>query len=123
MKKAFTILLLFAVSLQIFGKLIVWLDYHYNQNYIVENYCINKALPKKHCKGKCYLKKQLEKADDRSSTNNAGQRIEIKDFIGFCFESSVFKINPSITTSDSSFVFSNEYAFQIVRSIFHPPKV
>ncbi len=38
--------------------------YHMNKKYISEQLCENRNNPSKHCKGHCYLSKQLEKADE-----------------------------------------------------------
>ncbi len=60
MKQASTILLLLIVLLQTFSRFVVEADYFLNRSYIAKVLCINKTQPERHCKGKCYLAKQLK---------------------------------------------------------------
>jgi hypothetical protein len=63
------IILLVVFSAQQSSRLLVWLDYTMNQPYIAANLCENKAKPQLRCKGKCYLKKQLAKAETPDATS------------------------------------------------------
>ncbi|MDC8003053.1 hypothetical protein POV27_03265 [Aureisphaera galaxeae] len=47
------------------------LYYQLNIDYIIETYCINKEAPELQCNGKCFLSKQLEKADDNQKEETA----------------------------------------------------
>ncbi|HLP50413.1 MAG TPA: hypothetical protein VK154_05980 [Chitinophagales bacterium] len=38
--------------------------YHFNKQYITQQLCENRSNPQSHCKGHCYLSKQLKKADE-----------------------------------------------------------
>lgn len=40
-------------------------NFHLNQKEIVRMECENKNRPELHCNGKCYLAKQLQKAEDQ----------------------------------------------------------
>lgn len=44
---------------------IVYLEYEFNKEYIIKNYCVNKNRPQLHCDGKCYLAKKLRAAQDK----------------------------------------------------------
>ncbi len=57
------ILLILSLSYQCFLKLGIVVWYEYNKDYIAQNLCENRAQPEKKCCGKCYLNKQLKKAD------------------------------------------------------------
>lgn len=39
--------------------------YYINKKMIAEQLCVNKANPNLHCQGKCYLSKQLKKAEQQ----------------------------------------------------------
>jgi len=47
-----------------------YIDYTIHYKYISTVLCENKDKPMLNCNGKCYLKKQLNKASDQSSQNN-----------------------------------------------------
>lgn len=48
---------------------LVYLEYVINQAAITELLCENKEQVEMHCKGKCHLKKQLDKANDSTESN------------------------------------------------------
>lgn len=52
------------MSWQLLFKTVYIAYWKINQDYITENYCVNKDKPKMHCNGKCHLAKQLEKAEE-----------------------------------------------------------
>ena len=63
------LILLLVFSAQQSSRLLVWIDYTVNQSYIANTLCENKAKPQLRCNGKCYLKKQLAKAETPDATN------------------------------------------------------
>ena len=42
-----------------------------NQNFIAKTLCENKNKPQMHCNGKCYLYKQLKKAEEKEAEKNS----------------------------------------------------
>jgi len=67
----------YTLSLKVFYVI----DWKMNQDIITEKYCENKDKPMMNCNGKCYLSKQLEKAeqqeqDERNQHPNPKQKIE-----------------------------------------------
>ena len=52
-----------------FQRSLPYWAYNTNKTYIASTFCENKAKPMMHCDGKCYLKKQLKKADSDASKN------------------------------------------------------
>ncbi len=65
-------------------KLSIVAYYEYNRQYIAANLCENRDKPQLKCCGKCYLRKQLKKADDgadRSGPAGKGQWSESSAFI------------------------------------------
>jgi len=49
------------------GTLVV-VHYQANKRYIAKTLCENRSKPNKKCEGKCYLKKQLKKAEEAEKT-------------------------------------------------------
>ena len=112
--------LLLAILLQIFSKMVIYIDYKINMNYIIMRYCVNKNNPAAHCNGKCHLMKQLKNDDNQQKTpgNNLKVKVEIQlfpinekisHFNVRCPEE--FNFPPLITTKPNSPSFP----------IFHPP--
>jgi hypothetical protein len=70
----FTILIL----LQSFSQEVLVLNYQVNKARITQLFCVNKARPRLHCNGKCYLAKQLRKANGDSDKAPAAARAKVK---------------------------------------------
>ncbi|MFN8310861.1 MAG: hypothetical protein U0T73_12945 [Chitinophagales bacterium] len=64
MKKAVAILLLPMLLLQHFMSIGMWCYYEANKSYYIQQLCENKNKPALHCNGKCYLAKQMKKAEE-----------------------------------------------------------
>lgn len=112
------------ISYMVFRPLIPLAEYAVNYNYIVKTLCENKSKPELHCNGKCYLSKELAKANsDTESTpfnkiKNSGQKIldiytlpEITKVI----------INGKIIISNFNFTYETGYSFLFLKHIFKPP--
>lgn len=70
----FTVLLL----LQSFGQEVLVVNYQVNKARITQLFCVNKARPRLHCNGKCYLAKQLRKASDGPGKAPGVARAKVK---------------------------------------------
>ena len=81
--KVFTVILIaFSLSFQCFVQLGVSSWYHLNREAITDLYCINKDKPELGCKGKCHLKKQLERtSDQQEDEHQVNTKIEWTVFI------------------------------------------
>ncbi len=75
--------------LQTLGREVLVLDYQLNKARITALYCVNKARPKLHCNGNCYLMQQLRKADitDKKAPTSATAKVkyEVLPQAGFRF--------------------------------------
>jgi hypothetical protein len=69
-----TALLLF----QSLGRELLVLNFAVNQATITAKYCVNKARPRLHCAGKCYLARQLRRAESSSTKAPAGALAKLK---------------------------------------------
>ena len=70
----FTLLLL----LQSFGRELLVLNFTVNQAAIIQQHCVNKARPFLRCNGKCYLAKQLRRAENGPTKAPAGALAKVK---------------------------------------------
>ncbi len=76
MRIALSILLFVVFSFHNMMKLSVITVYELNKEYIAQNLCVNKDKPELQCNGKCYLKKQLDKTDQNSKTDNKSNSLK-----------------------------------------------
>jgi hypothetical protein len=119
------ILLLLSLSYQLFVKLGVVVWYEYNKDYIAKNLCENRDKPEKKCCGKCYLRKQLKKADD-GNTTPTGKTVPSKWNMG---EVVVFLIPEQInipvfhkTGQLRKLPINEQYiTYNPLNEVFHPP--
>ena len=112
-------------SLQGFFTIVNW---KINQAELTAKYCVNKAKPMLKCNGKCYLAKQLQKAEDELNEKKSKQE-QSKNTIKL-MEGSAF-IVPQTIVFASNFSFQIESTICVSKSknllpganypIFHPP--
>jgi hypothetical protein len=115
----FTVLLL----LQAFGRELLVLNFAVNQKAITAKYCVNKARPRLHCNGKCYLAQQLRRTENGPAKAPAGTlaKATVDVIVPPCFHL------PGPTWAGP--VASRPYALLVVGlgaagplgGIFHPP--
>lgn len=121
--KYFAVILLFvALTIVLFTKTIVWVYYQYNIEYIKKELCVNKNKPRMNCNGKCYLAKQIKKAE--SVPVDLPQHIkELKEAVWFIetIVKDIFKTFGTIKKSyfEKSDKLNSLYEFKI----FTPPKL
>jgi hypothetical protein len=126
-KKITGVVLLITITFKMFMAPLIFADYELRKDFIIKNYCVNKNRPEMHCDGKCYLAKQLEKAeqeDQKQATGNFISKLlsfesEFKTnyFSNFFAKKSLrIKENPNFQYTES---FSMLHTF----SFFHPPQV
>jgi hypothetical protein len=117
----FIILALSGILLQSFSKAFVILKFEMNRDYISKNLCVKKDEIKNCCKGKCQLKKEIEKDEKNNPSlpaNNLKEKVEVQYF------SAIKKINffsRSKKTELNSPYLLSEYVSPHF-SVFHPPQ-
>ncbi len=114
---------IFLTLFVVFRPLVPLVEYAVNYDYISEVLCINKNNSEIHCKGKCYLTKEIAKTNDNSSsplnkTKNSGQKL-----LDIYVLPEITKIHTTENTffSNSDFLYENAYAFLFSKPIFRPP--
>jgi hypothetical protein len=89
-----------------------------NKNYIATELCENRNMPKSCCRGKCFLKKQLQK--EEAGKNAPSSAKEDTNIQWFCEEQEV--TNYYIDTKN---IFFSHYLLKpysiSLSSVFHPP--
>ncbi len=78
-RKVSLILLILVYTLMNFRILTVYAGFNFNKNYIANSLCKNKDVPGSCCKGKCYLNKEVQKADDESSSQSNNNTVNSKE--------------------------------------------
>lgn len=103
---------------------IVYLEYEFNKEYIIKNYCINKNRPQLHCDGKCYLAKKLRDAQDKDERQSKISAIrfllEVYQSCQNCFKD----LNTTKAFIDKilQYAYSESFSKTTITSIFRPPK-
>lgn len=122
MFRLISILLILSLSFQSLVKLGIFTWYQLNKEYVANNLCENRNKPQLKCNGKCYLKKQLKKADvnsdsNKSTTNN--ERIGLLE----CVLPDSFVIPRLFLFSNVQClaVYSERYIYSFESYVFHPP--
>jgi hypothetical protein len=120
-QRVFSIILLFTISMQMFSKLFIVVNYQLNKTEIARKYCENKAKPKMHCDGKCHLKKQLKKEEKREQTpfsKDSKEKIELQYFAETAYS---FHSQITIATGIST-AYSFSVSASLPQGVFQPPK-
>ena len=65
MQKFAALILIVLLEIQFFYPIVIHTYFHANRKYIASKLCENIDRPQLQCKGKCYLKKQLKKAEEQ----------------------------------------------------------
>jgi len=110
------------VCIFLFYDFRIWIphiEYQINKKYIAENLCVNRNNPQMHCAGKCYLKKQIKKTEERE---NQPKNLIFKtnDVYWLAFEIRKKFISEVKTLPQTPFL--NLYDFLISEKPFKPPQ-
>ncbi len=118
MLRLIAILLTSALLLQVFFRVLVYVDYEINKEYITLTYCINKYKPSLKCEGKCHLAKKMKEGEKKESPPSGKEINEIHLLAHFPV------LGRILTTSHQSPTFP-PFLAQLKPSpyfsIFHPP--
>lgn len=111
------------ILLQTFNKLEIVLAFKINQDFITENYCVNKDKPQMHCEGKCVLAKKLKQAEQ----NEEKQRMEHQEKANVLFFCKMNRLEIDQSRLLEQAVIINACYLQFkpsgfVSDIFKPPK-
>ena len=121
MKRITPAILLIMMVLQVFYQYTIMASFYANQSAIAAALCENTDKPQLKCEGKCFLKKQLKKADKQEKQQQAANaKFEIQLFTATEF-SDLYE--PAFRIMDLRTGYKNNpYRFQQIASFFHPPQ-
>ena len=117
-------ILFLVMTAYLFIPVIPVFEYLINKDYIAKNLCINKDKPKSCCKGRCYMMKQLQKANKNTedTPKNTNSRVQLKDLNEFV----VCKAD-SFSEEIGSYIYFVHYLFSYrkmaIAAIFIPPEL
>jgi hypothetical protein len=116
------LILLFAFSLQIGSKCIIWANYLLNKKSITIQFCVNKSKPKMNCNGKCHLKKQLKEQDKKEQSPSTSLK-EVKEIQLYHQAQSFIEVvsENNILLSPSDFQYTFHISTEHLKLVFHPP--
>lgn len=124
MKKTLTIFVVMATLFASLSKAFVVGVFLINQSSIAKTLCENRNQPKKHCNGKCYLKKQMTKDEkkDKSSVPLSVNDL-FQEFVWVNAPLEPFKCNFYCQEEQASFYSKAEvpYSHFHYSEIPHPP--
>ncbi|UHO37960.1 hypothetical protein H5J24_20580 [Chryseobacterium capnotolerans] len=112
------------IGYMVFRPLIPLAEYAVNYNYIVNTLCVNKSKPDLHCNGKCYLSKELAKANNETESTpfnkikNSGQKILDMYTLPEITEVTIIG---KITSFTFHSIYETVYSFLFLNHIFKPP--
>lgn len=101
------------------GKTLTVTSYYLNKTYISQELCVNKAKPRVQCNGKCYLKKQLKKEEDRHKDSPVQQE-KLPDLFWIEHDNVEKPFYAAIIAEEIvPYLFHYQYLFYSY--LFHPP--
>ena len=124
MKSTAAFILLIALLAQISNRYFVLLDYEMNKDFIAKTLCMERDKPMSCCKGKCYLKKQLDKSAKEENVPNTNTRADKNEVLLFT-EPPKMPAYLSIEQTCTKY-FPDKQLFLLLNiygDTFHPPRI
>lgn len=116
-----SILFLCIFLFQMLSKPIIVISYYLNKDYVANELCENKSKPQMHCEGKCYLKKQLDKAKDTESSD-LGDKLKKHEIQLFVYSTFTLNFEMYSTTAEATNLYSPLLPDLSSISVFRPPQ-
>lgn len=120
MKTLLSLILAGCLLLQSMSGLVTYAGFEMNRDYISQVLCVNRAKPKLHCNGKCYLAKKLKESEKQQKTPAGGVHGKFEYFFQSMYSLAVppFSLQ-AIRTIPTPY--QNAYSLITASGIFHPP--
>jgi hypothetical protein len=110
--------LILALLMQVFSKTIIYTSFLVNQEYIAKNLCENRAVPGKHCCGKCQLKKSMEREQKQDSFPASFRSADENVFDAYV---AVSEFKHGVSTAIAYPGYSRFIPVVFGEAVFHPP--
>lgn len=106
-------------------KTSIFISWKANQDYIIENCCINRDKPELECNGKCQLSKQLKAVDQEASSNKpaAVPKLKLETLEMVLTTQEAFNHQLSGLIASIPVFAQSEYTYNYLSDCFHPPQV
>lgn len=114
---------IFLTLFVVFRPLMPLVDYAVNYHYISEELCENLDKPDLHCNGKCYLAKELSKANDTESSPLHKTKTPVQKMLDIFIPATITAISATekVSILDFNFHYKTDYSFLFLKAIFRPP--
>jgi len=119
-KSLFSVILIASLLSFQFSELLVYVVFKVNQEHIAKNLCIEKDIEGSTCKGCCHLKKKMNEQKEQKKELPPVQNN--KQNIDFCTHYQEIKLLIYFTGFELPLNPPKIYQFEIIDSVFHPPK-
>lgn len=121
MKQVIAYILISLLTLQSFSPLVIFSAYYANKSFVAGVLCENKNKPRLHCDGKCFLSKQLQKAEKEEHSQNTPAKA-IEAFV-YTEQVSLHNISNELYPAQPNYPLyqPNHYNFYFEGSCFRPP--
>ncbi len=120
MRSVLAYILLLALGFSILSKSFIGFNYFLNLDYYTSVLCSNKDNPALHCNGKCHLKKEMQK-DEQKKSIPSGQ-VKTGGEVSFFIENMVLaQYQTSECEKQEPLQFDTKLLAGFGVSLFHPP--
>jgi len=121
-KKGVIILLSIVIVSLSFKDFFTYAHFYLNNNFIVNNICINRNTPEVECNGKCYLKKSIKENQEQEKKIPNPAKEKKSNFVFFPISKNLLS-NTSTEENSQQLInfFIHNYSFSYHKEIFHPP--
>lgn len=101
------------------------LDWIFNNDFIVENYCENKDVEEFTCNGSCHLSKQINKVNEQTEPkeSNIPSIFELESSLNLNTENLFLFSSLAISLNTLNPIENQLVTQQVTFDIFHPPQV
>lgn len=121
MRSAVSAILLLLLIFQAFYSLTVVTYFYANRPYIASVLCENRTKPESGCKGSCYLRKQLSKAQDSENKDaEVRQKVEVLQYLPV--DSPPMPMATAVGEPIYRSILPSFYSYLLQVEFFHPPQ-
>lgn len=125
MTRVLAIILFFSLGFQSMVKLGIVAWYQVNKTYVATVLCENKDKPQLNCCGKCYVNKQMKKADGNSSDKQLPGKTAKAETVEYIMP--IAQLSNLLFLLPEEKILNGHYTgtpgFELATSVFHPPPV
>lgn len=119
-RKILGLMVIIPVLIQAMSYSVIYSGYLINKNFISANLCENRAVPERHCNGKCLLKKEMktESEKENSAPSSVKKGSEVVYLSG-----NTLSVPEAPSVNNLSFgEYTENYFLSFSFGIFHPPR-